>query len=361
MKGNLYKNTVKNNYKMNTLMCLKVIYHALTFTDADVEDNLESDTSRLMKTSFMNDSIHIEQGALDSQNEADKHQRISENGHVSPSGSTNNTCITDYEDKVLYERTCSHCNVMSSSDTSNTLVNGGGGTDSLSTLSDSSAGSRPPCIHCNSSTTIIPSIHNVDTNMTSHSNTASHNGVNVDSNTGHNEENVNELGENFSKKCSIGNVNGDLNESASVNNDIMSSLEKLHIADHLDSNCNADTKTTANDINNDVPLVNGILNSSTVEENDGKTSPKSEKHNIPRQPSNLSNSRKEFKEEAKFRSTMTLGQRYHPSSRECTVMSCLHQFTSAELLTGNNKFGCVNCSKNKHKQTAAKGNNRMIF
>ena len=47
--------------------------------------------------------------------------------------------------------------------------------------------------------------------------------------------------------------------------------------------------------------------------------------------------------------------RYHPSAGECSIQSCLHQFTAAELLTGNNKFGCKNCTKLKYKNNPHKG------
>lgn len=73
-----------------------------------------------------------------------------------------------------------------------------------------------------------------------------------------------------------------------------------------------------------------------------------------------SKSKKEVKKEAQLKSTVTLGPRYHPTSRECTIMSCLHQFTSAELLTGNNKFGCRNCTKLKHKQSQNKGMKKLL-
>lgn len=63
-------------------------------------------------------------------------------------------------------------------------------------------------------------------------------------------------------------------------------------------------------------------------------------------------SKEELKKEARQRSMVTLGMRYQPHPRECSVMSSLHHFTSAELLTGNNKFGCEKCTK---KQKAAKG------
>uniref|UniRef100_A0A8C1H5J1 Ubiquitin carboxyl-terminal hydrolase n=1 Tax=Cyprinus carpio carpio TaxID=630221 RepID=A0A8C1H5J1_CYPCA len=38
---------------------------------------------------------------------------------------------------------------------------------------------------------------------------------------------------------------------------------------------------------------------------------------------------------------------YTPSSKECSVQSCLHQFTSVELLMGNNKLLCENCTERR--------------
>ncbi|XP_064615598.1 ubiquitin carboxyl-terminal hydrolase 16-like [Liolophura sinensis] len=69
-------------------------------------------------------------------------------------------------------------------------------------------------------------------------------------------------------------------------------------------------------------------------------------------------SKDEVKKEARQRSMATLGLRYQPLPRECSVMSSLHHFTSAELLTGNNKFGCEKCTK---KQKAAKGKSEMVY
>ncbi|XP_006881258.1 PREDICTED: ubiquitin carboxyl-terminal hydrolase 45 [Elephantulus edwardii] len=45
----------------------------------------------------------------------------------------------------------------------------------------------------------------------------------------------------------------------------------------------------------------------------------------------------------------TLSQSYVTSSRECSVQSCLYQFTSMELLMGNNKLLCENCTEKKQK------------
>ncbi|XP_043857291.1 ubiquitin carboxyl-terminal hydrolase 45 isoform X3 [Dromiciops gliroides] len=43
----------------------------------------------------------------------------------------------------------------------------------------------------------------------------------------------------------------------------------------------------------------------------------------------------------------TLSQSYTTSSKECSIQSCLYQFTSVELLMGNNKLLCENCTEKK--------------
>lgn len=45
----------------------------------------------------------------------------------------------------------------------------------------------------------------------------------------------------------------------------------------------------------------------------------------------------------------TLSQGYVTSSKECSVQSCLYQFTSVELLMGNNKLLCEKCTENRMK------------
>ncbi|XP_056422147.1 ubiquitin carboxyl-terminal hydrolase 45 isoform X2 [Hyla sarda] len=45
----------------------------------------------------------------------------------------------------------------------------------------------------------------------------------------------------------------------------------------------------------------------------------------------------------------TLSQGYLTSSKECSVQSCLYQFTSVELLMGNNKLLCETCTENRIK------------
>ncbi|XP_042535544.1 ubiquitin carboxyl-terminal hydrolase 45 [Dipodomys spectabilis] len=45
----------------------------------------------------------------------------------------------------------------------------------------------------------------------------------------------------------------------------------------------------------------------------------------------------------------TLSQSYVTTSKECSIQSCLYQFTSMELLMGNNKLLCENCTQKKQK------------
>lgn len=50
-----------------------------------------------------------------------------------------------------------------------------------------------------------------------------------------------------------------------------------------------------------------------------------------------------------------LSHSYTPSSKECSIQSCLHQFTSVELLMGNNKLLCENCTERRQKQLRKSG------
>uniref|UniRef100_A0A674MFH7 Ubiquitin carboxyl-terminal hydrolase n=1 Tax=Takifugu rubripes TaxID=31033 RepID=A0A674MFH7_TAKRU len=56
-----------------------------------------------------------------------------------------------------------------------------------------------------------------------------------------------------------------------------------------------------------------------------------------------------------------LSHSYIPSSKECSIQSCLHQFTSVELLMGNNKLLCENCTERRQKhlhKSASAGENK---
>ncbi|KAG1661418.1 Ubiquitin carboxyl-terminal hydrolase 45 [Nymphon striatum] len=67
------------------------------------------------------------------------------------------------------------------------------------------------------------------------------------------------------------------------------------------------------------------------------------------------------KEEWKARSLTSLAPRYQCSSHECSVQSCLNQFTAAELLTGSNKFGCENCSKLKAEKNKTDSKKETVY
>ncbi|KAH9525374.1 hypothetical protein Btru_001205 [Bulinus truncatus] len=66
---------------------------------------------------------------------------------------------------------------------------------------------------------------------------------------------------------------------------------------------------------------------------------------------NILKTQHEYLKDAKSYSMNTLAPRYHPSSKECSILSCLNQFTAAELLTGSNKFGCKECTRRKRKNS----------
>ncbi|CAG5136193.1 unnamed protein product, partial [Candidula unifasciata] len=59
----------------------------------------------------------------------------------------------------------------------------------------------------------------------------------------------------------------------------------------------------------------------------------------------------EYMREARNYSMSTMSPRYHPAPKECSILSCLNQFTAAELLTGSNKFGCRECTRRRRKNS----------
>jgi ubiquitin carboxyl-terminal hydrolase 16/45 len=72
-------------------------------------------------------------------------------------------------------------------------------------------------------------------------------------------------------------------------------------------------------------------------------------------------SKKELRKDNVRKAMNSLSNRYQPLAHECSVLSCLNQFTAAELLTGNNKFGCESCSKKKYKEKGSKGKMEMVY
>lgn len=59
--------------------------------------------------------------------------------------------------------------------------------------------------------------------------------------------------------------------------------------------------------------------------------------------------------DCRSRKPLTLQPSYHLSPGECSVMSCLSQFCASEMLDGNNKFACEECSKRAQRVNEAKG------
>uniref|UniRef100_A0A673UL95 Ubiquitin carboxyl-terminal hydrolase n=1 Tax=Suricata suricatta TaxID=37032 RepID=A0A673UL95_SURSU len=70
----------------------------------------------------------------------------------------------------------------------------------------------------------------------------------------------------------------------------------------------------------------------------------------PNVPNNLrSSEEKQVLSSSPQNAFQTLSQSYITTSKECSVQSCLYQFTSVELLMGNNKLLCENCTEKKQK------------
>ncbi|XP_031647132.1 ubiquitin carboxyl-terminal hydrolase 16 [Oncorhynchus kisutch] len=57
----------------------------------------------------------------------------------------------------------------------------------------------------------------------------------------------------------------------------------------------------------------------------------------------------------------TLATRAAPGNQECSVESCLYQFTEVENLTQNNSLLCVTCTKRQTKNKAAEGSKKNVY
>ena len=51
------------------------------------------------------------------------------------------------------------------------------------------------------------------------------------------------------------------------------------------------------------------------------------------------------------RSLTSIAPRYHAKTGECSIYSCLAQFTAPELLTGQNKWACDKCTRLHQEMT----------
>ncbi|XP_027625061.1 ubiquitin carboxyl-terminal hydrolase 45 isoform X2 [Tupaia chinensis] len=114
-----------------------------------------------------------------------------------------------------------------------------------------------------------------------------------------------------------------------------------------------------------LPSASELLHSKETDSDDGMAEAISELHlsstvtverdfHKENQPLNVPNNLC-FSEEKHMRSHspqnafQTLSQSYVTTSKECSIQSCLYQFTSMELLMGNNKLLCENCTEKKQK------------
>lgn len=66
-------------------------------------------------------------------------------------------------------------------------------------------------------------------------------------------------------------------------------------------------------------------------------------------------SEEEFENNQRLDRILTVQPAYQPSPGECSVLSCLSQFCVSELLDGNNKFACEECTKRAQRTKKKKG------
>ena len=116
-----------------------------------------------------------------------------------------------------------------------------------------------------------------------------------------------------------------------------------------------ETKTSEN-VTDHVTVDQDSTIESKISANEQNVEEKTElNEHISNEPETDSEEEDEYDSEAN--STLTLQPSYHPSPGECSVMSCLSQFCAPELLDGNNKFACEECSKRAQRSQNKKGSN----
>ena len=113
---------------------------------------------------------------------------------------------------------------------------------------------------------------------------------------------------------------------------------------------------TSEDVTDHVTADQDSTIESKISANEQNVEEKTElNEHISNEPETDSEEEHEYDSEAN--TTLTLQPSYHPSPGECSVMSCLSQFCAPELLDGNNKFACEECSKRAQKSKNNKGAN----
>ena len=276
----------------------------LCCVDADVEDNIESDVSR------------SKSAKTNPQEDADKPDSPIDNKGSSlgadPSG---NAVSTSSVHRDRHDST---------------------GRSEESTLTETSAGeSKTGCSSCNSITSLSDSTckassidspfgSNIGLNQpqvqenhsVEHLTEAMHSVDITEKNNTHNQKRIKE---------SFKDSKSDLGSSASV------SLDNTE-----------ETMSTSNGVHH---------GSSQRSHSSGYSSTTTSKSSFSSKP------RAQLRLEAKVKAMASLVPRYQPGSQECSLKSCLNQFTAAEWLTGSNRFGCETCTKQKHGRCHKDGNN----
>ncbi|XP_041461940.1 ubiquitin carboxyl-terminal hydrolase 16-like isoform X4 [Lytechinus variegatus] len=139
----------------------------------------------------------------------------------------------------------------------------------------------------------------------------------------------------------------ELGESLAECNNVDSKKSKIHELGESLAECNnVDSKKSKNTSN---AATKEESTASTTNKNSGSKMGKTKPHPISTQTvaklNAMSPPVSPVSPTSRARVASTLAPRYQSKNQECSVMSCLNQFTAPELLTGTNKFGCETCTK----------------
>ena len=276
--------------------------YVLFYTDADVEDNIESDVSR-SRSIKVNDQEDVEKP--DSPVDNKSLSVSSDPSAVSVSMSSvqreRRDSLGRSEESTLTETSagesktgCSSCNSITSLSDSTCKAS------SIDSPFGSNVGLNQPQVQQhNSIEHLTEAMHSVD--LTEKANTQNHKHL----------------------KESFKDSKSDLGSSASI------SLDNTE-----------ETISTSNGVHH---------GSSQRSHSSGYSSTTTSKSSFSSKP------RTQLRLEAKVKAMASLVPRYQPGSQECSLKSCLNQFTAAEWLTGSNKFGCETCTKRKYGRCHKEG------
>uniref|UniRef100_A0A8C1AQ23 Ubiquitin carboxyl-terminal hydrolase n=1 Tax=Cyprinus carpio carpio TaxID=630221 RepID=A0A8C1AQ23_CYPCA len=118
--------------------------------------------------------------------------------------------------------------------------------------------------------------------------------------------------------------------------------EELCVAGRGLASCQADTMGSQSDCSEKDSNLQDSSNDADSEASESEWSPR-----IPSVSTHSTSTVRERDRQHHQGAFQALCHSYTPSSKECSVQSCLHQFTSVELLMGNNKLLCENCTERR--------------